>query len=115
MPSGSTPSTSSSRAHALAALAGRALLSPRDAARALMVADMSPDALTRLMDYATLSDADLDSFDREGHCYLLSLPRVGRVWFAPPGKRRLLLPPAPTLSPRGLRALARGVVDEVLG
>lgn len=112
-PNGLRISASSSKAHLLAALAGRALLDPREAARALMTSAIEPTTLVALLDYALVPDADLDSFEAEGHCYLLALPRVGRCWLAPPGRKRALLPPAPTFSPRGLRALARGLVTEV--
>lgn len=97
--------------HKLAALAIRALMFPELAAKELVKLGVSPDFMIRLMDFAPLTDADLESFDKEGKSYLIRLPSAGHIWLAPVGKKRVLLPPAPTFSPRALRALARGLVE----
>ena len=78
------------------------------AARAFL-AEASEDAAAHLLDAAIWRDDDVVDFEREGRGYLID-GRWGRFWLAPSGLRKALLPPAPRVSPRGVAALARGLV-----
>ena len=78
------------------------------AARAFL-AEASEDAAAHLLDAASWRDADVVDFEEKKLACLVS-GRWGRFWFASSQLRKALLPPAPRVSPRGVVALARGLV-----
>lgn len=78
------------------------------AARAFL-AEASEDAAARLLDAASWQDADVVDFESRRDAVLIS-GDYGKFWLAPSGLRKALLPPAPRVSPRGVVALARGLV-----
>ena len=78
------------------------------AARAFL-AEASEDAAAHLLDAAQWRDEDVVDFEHRGGAVLID-GRWGRFWLAPSDLRKALLPPAPRVSPRGVVALARGLV-----
>lgn len=94
-----------------AALCELAKRDPRGAARAFLV-EADGDSALRLMDAALWQEEDLADFELNGTPVMIA-GRWGKFWFAPDSYRKVLLPPAPRVPPRGLVALARAVVDKV--
>lgn len=106
--------------------AKRALLEPRQAARAFLAGlPEDPEAYTILETLLShempdgkpgplaWTDALCDSFDQMPFAVLVKFKTGGRVWWAPKGYARVLMPHAPAWNLRSLRALARGLVEEL--
>ena len=81
----------------------------RGAAQAFL-SEADEPVTAKLMDAALWRDADVESFEVEQRSYLIDSP-AGKFWLAPRDIRKVLLPPAPKVSPLGVVALARAVVE----
>jgi len=85
---------------------------PKGAARAFL-SEADEPATAKLLDAALWRDEDVASFEAEQRSYLIDSP-AGRFWLAPRDTRKVLLPPAPKVSPAGVVALARAIVEALV-
>ena len=81
----------------------------KEAAQAFLN-EASEEIAQQLMDAALWKEADVLDFE-SGQKAVLIEGRWGKFWLASPFLTSQLDPPAPTLSPSGVVALARGLVD----
>jgi len=96
----------------LAPVVRRALVDMHGAA--ILAVDMfsdSPAVLSTLMNFATVPIADVEDFEANGTHNILIDGRFGRFWLVPGYSRKPLMPPAPQITMRGLRALGLGLID----
>ena len=91
-----------------ATLCGWAATDARAAARAFL-AEATEDAAARLLGAAAWRDADVADFEGKKLAYLIS-GQWGLFWLASSQRKKALLPPAPRVSPRDVKALAVGVM-----
>lgn len=95
----------------LSDLAELALLQRKAAASELVnrLTAEDSDAVGRLMGMALWKEKDIQSFEAMDKPILID-GFWGRFWLAP-SRSKSLIPEAPILTPRGLRALAKGLVE----
>lgn len=70
-----------------------------------------PNVALALMDYASVTLSEIEDFEQRYATPVLIEGVWGRFWLVPQHPRRLLMPPAPMLTMRGLRALALAILD----
>lgn len=96
----------------LAYFAMLAKASPRDAARGFLT-EATEGVVLQLMEAADWSDDDVVQFEATAQAIPIMGP-WGMFWLASPRCTRVLAPPAPRLAPSGIKALAGGLVEELL-
>lgn len=72
--------------------------------------DRQADIVERLLDFAHLPLHEIEDWERVGHPVLIR-GSFGLVWYVPTLPRADVQFLHPVITPRGLRALAQGVVD----